>query len=348
MKKVFQISVDKPLVSIIVPVYNAEHFLETCIESIIAQTYKHIEVIFVNDGSTDRSKRIIERYINVHPFRLINQENKGAASARNRGLEAAKGSYIQFVDADDLIKHDAIEKHVQKMEHADLVISGYETIHETYMPTVAGLYDKADFLTHFGELFQKIIILSPCNKMYRKDIIETNGIKFCEEMVLGEDLLFNLAYLAHCKSIYLLQEPLYFYRTNKNSLTHSYQNDLFERQKVLFQAVRKFLRKENALTNKNRQQIETIYANALLHAATNLFHKQNPYTVKQRFQKLITIMNDEETKNQLPYFTDSKQAKLFSRLIEQERHLSAFIFFQIKEFLRSHFHPIFQFLRKLN
>jgi len=121
----------KPLVSIIVPVYNAERYLEDCIESLIGQTYRDIEIILVDDGSTDGSKKICERYaVSDSRIKLIHKRNDGAGSARNTGLAASKGEYIYFCDSDDTIRPETIERSVDAAvsEDADLVMFGAETV----------------------------------------------------------------------------------------------------------------------------------------------------------------------------------------------------------------------------
>lgn len=337
------------LVTIIVPIFNAGNYLEDCIESVLQQTYENIEIILVNDGSTDRSGDMIENYaLKDKRIRTIHQANKGVAAARNRGIEAAKGTYIQFVDADDSIKEDTVEKLVQQMEQVDLVICGYETKTNIFIPPVHGLFKKKELLTYFGELCKQIIIHSPCNKMYRFDLIHQHKIRFLEHMLIGEDLLFNLNYLTNCQTIYLLQESLYHYRTNETSITNSYQPDMFAQQKILYNEVILFLKNENRYTNKNKEQIKTIFANALLHATTNLFHSDSPFTVKQRFRHLKMIMNDEKVRHLLAYFTETKQAKLFSYLVKQKAYITTYFIFLVKEFIRKNFQPLFHFLRRLN
>lgn len=120
----------KNLVSVIVPVYNAEHFIEKCIHSILNQSYKNIELILVNDGSTDNSVKICDSFAKIdNRIKLIHQANSGPSVARNNGIYNAKGKYIQFIDADDYIEENMIETLVNEMEKGlDIVICGYKRI----------------------------------------------------------------------------------------------------------------------------------------------------------------------------------------------------------------------------
>ena len=111
------------LISVIVPVYNVEEYLDECLESIKRQTYKNIEVILVNDGSTDNSQEICERYCQQDPrFHLINQENRGLSGARNRGIQESTAEFITFVDSDDIIKDDMLYQLIEKMDSEDIDI----------------------------------------------------------------------------------------------------------------------------------------------------------------------------------------------------------------------------------
>ena len=127
------------MISVIVPVYNVEEYLEQCLDSIQCQTYTDIEVILVNDGSTDRSKEICERYCKKDSrFKLVNQENKGLSGARNRGMSESKGEFISFVDSDDVIKEDMLEQLMKQMTSEDIdIVECWNTNdkHELYLPS---------------------------------------------------------------------------------------------------------------------------------------------------------------------------------------------------------------------
>ena len=121
----------KNLVSIIIPVYNTEAYLGYCLNSVVSQTYRQIEVILVNDGSTDDSLTICHNYANIdNRISIISIENSGVSNARNVGLEAAKGEFVQFVDSDDVMRTDMVERFVQYMEvyQVDMAICGFEKI----------------------------------------------------------------------------------------------------------------------------------------------------------------------------------------------------------------------------
>ncbi len=211
------------LVSIVVPVYNVERFLRTCLDSIIGQTYSKLEIILVDDGSTDSSLNICHEYekkdYRVHVF---HQENRGCASARNFGLEHAGGEYISFFDSDDVMHSGMIENMVAVMENenADMVFGNYNVISEdgAFLRTVQvnSLYETD------SPLFTQCSIEPfPGNKLYRLSILKKIGITW-KKVSMGEDLTFYLCALLGCKKISRIDRPLFAYRIVNNSLSRKY------------------------------------------------------------------------------------------------------------------------------
>lgn len=338
-------------VSIVVPVYNAAAYLETCITSILKQTYKNIEVILVNDGSTDKSGEICDQYAKIDPrITAIHQQNAGPAAARNKGIEKASGTYLQFVDADDWMKQTMTNDLVTALENheADLVICGYESGKQIYVPSITGFFDKDVFLNYIGLLYKQIILPSPCNKMYRLERLKNNEIRFHENHSYGEDLLFNLHYIENSMSFYLLPENLYGYRQNSDSLTNSYMENMFEKQEKLYSKVKSFLEKNNRWSGENITHIETIFANGMIHAVTNLFHQGSPLSMKDQKRQLKILFNHSRVIKQIPYFNDSIQAKIVGFFIRKKAYRNALLFFKIKEFMRNKCRRVFLLLQRMN
>lgn len=233
----------KPKVSIIVPVYNAEQYLNACIDSILMQDYKNIELILINDGSRDTSGVICEQYAKDDPRVVYQyQDNAGVSEARNHGLDIASGTYIAFVDSDDQLKQRAISVCVQTMENtqADLCICGYDVVTANQTTpcliaeeTVVGTECIAEyFSTHFLEA----IASSVWGKLYKREMINH---RFDRSVTMGEDLLFNLEYVRRTQKVQAITESFYLYnRQNVNSLVNNYKlshypQDLFVTQKWL-------------------------------------------------------------------------------------------------------------------
>lgn len=205
------------LISVIVPVYNVELYLEQCLNSIINQTYKNLEIILVNDGSTDNSGVICDLYANIdNRIIVIHKDNGGVSSARNVGLNVAKGNFIGFVDPDDWIADDMYEKlylNIQKF-NANVAVCKLEKIidrenwiigNNSSEVLILNAVDSMYFMLNFREGYS----CGPCNKLYRKSLLEN----FNEEFSNGEDLLFNfnIFFDQNNSTVFLKEEKYYYY-----------------------------------------------------------------------------------------------------------------------------------------
>lgn len=222
-------------VSVIVPVYRAERSIQRCIESLLTQTYKNIEVILVDDGSPDNSGKICDQYTNDGRVKVIHEKNKGVSHARNIGLDNATGTYITFCDADDYYSPDHIEKSLQAAiaNKSDITISGY------YIEI-----DKGKFISSVNESSRMVSsdeVIEHCtidnefggfcwNKLYRSDLVK--GIKFPEDMAMLEDTYFLFSALKRAKNMYYLASPLYYYCNNRESAVRNVDN-LFSEKNTL-------------------------------------------------------------------------------------------------------------------
>ena len=210
---------NKPLISIIVPVYNVEQYLRQCIESIIRQIYKNLEIILIDDGSTDNSGKICDEYaLKDDRIIIIHKQNGGVSSARNAGLKIAKGDYIGFVDGDDYIRNDMYEElyNTAIKTNTELVVCNYLKGNENNWIT-NNVFPLQQILT-IKEAFQYLYKCeSIYTKMFKKNII--NNIFFDENIVYGEDRLFYIEAYKKIDKIGCLPSAKYFYRTNPNSST---------------------------------------------------------------------------------------------------------------------------------
>lgn len=208
-----------PLISIIVPTYNVEKYIRTCIESILDQTYRNIEVIIVNDGSTDQSLAVISDLIcSHHNIKVINQKNQGVSVARNTGIDAATGKYIAFVDADDKIKPDFVSSLYQIADKtgADIVRGSFRDFNgnipkgwvpDFNVPTNCGTIVLDQFLS-------SNISFVVWSSIYRLDFINSNHIRFTPG-ILFEDADFTIRAYMLAKLVATSPEPNYAYRINR-------------------------------------------------------------------------------------------------------------------------------------
>lgn len=217
----------EPLVSMIIPVYNAAPYLAACLESVRRQRYQELEILLVNDGSSDASLHICEMYARVDPrIRIVDKPNGGVSSSRNLAIEQAQGEYLQFVDSDDWLDVNATRLLVERAleTEADLVISHFCRVSGDKI-TVSG------FLTQYSVMnqreFARRLMEEPAsfyygvmwNKLYRRALIAEHGIRCSEELRWSEDFLFNLEYIRYAERFAALETPIYYYRKNDTSIT---------------------------------------------------------------------------------------------------------------------------------
>lgn len=262
------------MVSLIVPVYNSETVITRCVESILGQTYADIEVLLLDDGSTDNSLNICRVFEKQDTrVRVYTHENRGASFTRTWGITLARGEYIQFVDSDDYIAPIMVEKLVEKIqsEDTDLVICGcteYHPDHEyTILPDIEGKIQVKDLPSAYPSLFEKSILNSPCNKLYKRQYIRSY---FPEDLSLGEDLLFNLEYIRQIETIYFLKESLYYYIIRQNSLNRKYRRDSIEIAERLYTENMRFC-EEFHMGERAVIHISTIFIKFLSYGLSDLY-----------------------------------------------------------------------------
>lgn len=233
-----------PLISVIIPVYNVEKYLMDCLDSIIAQDYTPLEVILVNDGSTDSSGEICRTYRARHSnIKYIEQANGGVSKARNRGIEEASGAYLAFIDSDDSVGREYFQKLyccIEK-ENADLCLGSISDSNGCKMHMNSTVVDFTSNQTEdFYELNTRFLLYGPVAKLYKTSIIEQNKIRFPEDMSYGEDLVFNCRYLSVCNRIVYENSVSYFYcRDNQQSLSQKFRPDRFDNELLLYEELKK-------------------------------------------------------------------------------------------------------------
>lgn len=210
------------LISIIIPVYNVEQYIERCIDSVLLQTYKNLEIILIDDGSTDKSSKICDEYAKKDSrIKVIHKENGGVSSARNAGLDVATGEYIGFVDSDDYIDSNMYECLINSITNnkCDIVICGFHEVFggvikdvaicesETSISVREGIVKLIEDDTYKGYLW---------NRLYKRELFD--GVKF-PEMIVLEDMYVNHLVFEKSKKIHLLDKTLYSYIRRENSVT---------------------------------------------------------------------------------------------------------------------------------
>lgn len=282
-----------PLLSIIVPIYNVELYLQQCVDSILRQTFEDFELILVNDGSTDNSPNICDDYA-TRDARIIvvHKENGGLVSARKAGLSIAKGKYIGYVDSDDWIEADMYQALCDAAQafNVDIVICD---IIENYLDyevrstqiVKPGLYRKDrmikevyPMMLYAGRYYQFGLFPSVSNKIFKKSLLEKFQFRVDDQIRMGEDVACTYPSLLNAKSIYLLDKQyLYHYRKNPSSMTASYDQKFFEKILVLYKHLRGL---SPAPYFANQLQYYLTYL--VIAGVHNEFHRENKKSLREK------------------------------------------------------------------
>lgn len=255
-------------VSIIVPVFNVEDYLEECIRSLLDQSYKNIEIILINDGSTDHSSLICNNLKEIdNRIILINQKNLGVSSARNVGLSIASGEYILFVDSDDIVHCDYVKKMVNSINNIDMVICGYVEKYkilsiphkvvenEMIINNISAISKMFDREYYGGYLW---------NKLFKKSIIDCNNITFDSNIHMCEDLLFVSKYLCKCTNIIVIPDLLYNYRMRESSAVWNKNSNKYESLFISYNKLYKlFVNNNISLDYLKYEILNSVYSNNL-------------------------------------------------------------------------------------
>lgn len=244
--------IEKPLISVIVPVYNVENYMRQCIDSLLNQTLSNIEIILVDDGATDTSPKICDEYARRYScIKVIHKLNGGLGSARNAGMKEARGKYIGFVDSDDYVSVkmyeillDLAETNKADCAYCEFTRFWNDTVDVAKQPEkTIRIYSGKEILDSY--LLDRVGC-SPSEKedcsygasvnlgLFRSDVIQRSKVEFVSEReFIAEDMIFDIDFIPYCKKIVHTNEALYFYRFNPDSLTTRYVPDRFERNVAL-------------------------------------------------------------------------------------------------------------------
>lgn len=313
-------------ISIIIPVYNAELYLEKCLNSLKEQTFSAFEVLCINDGSTDQSKKIIDSFAERDArFKLIEQENQGASAARNAGLKLAQGEYIMFLDSDDWYEPETCEKAYEAITSENADVALFSAIWEYTNNSVVNhaLEDKYMVLEgeecidlrrkmfglvgkELGEITKFDYLSLLYLKIYRRKIIEKNGLQVPDIKKTGsfEDGLFNIYYFKHVEKAVYTGLPLYHYRKdNDMSITSRYNPKLVEQWKYLFATMKEIVLQEN-LSEKYKEALNNRIAFSIVGIGSNCINAPMKKTLKQK--QIKEWLRGEEYKKAIKSFAISK------------------------------------------
>lgn len=311
-------------VSIIVPVYNVEKYVRRCLESLINQTYKNIEVVIINDDSPDNSRKICNEYAKKDSrVKLIDKSNQGLGLARNTGLKNITGDYVLFVDSDDYVEKNLVEitLNLIKQNDCDFVRfhnfredlnSGDKKIRKSSLKE--GLYTKEDIKKNIlfpiigvlpNETNENFVGMSVWRNLYKTSIIKENNLKFVSEReFISEDVIFNINYFSLCNKAYVINTPLYHYIVNDSSLTSKYNPNRFNKEVIMYKEVLKILEEKNICDDYKLREQRTFLDR------TRMCIKQEILRDKIKITKIkknvLKIINNKELRSVLESYPISK------------------------------------------
>lgn len=319
---------NSPKISIIVPVYNLELYLENCIRSILSQTFTNFELLLINDGSTDGSGEICDKYQLLDSRVLvIHKKNAGVSEARNTGIRTARGTYIMFCDGDDCVESDWCQSLFDMIEENPLGYClcnmGYIFIKDNFKEV---RYQDTSQLTRnmlpsdYYILYKSGLTGSACNKIYLRSTIIQKKIFFSSSLSIGEDAVFNTVYFQTCNSIKYVDKPLYLYFHRENSASHSYVPRIMEQSLTIFTA--------------RLPYIDDIYLAAycrtwlfrFIQELKGIFDKRNPMTLWQRLKYNQRMICTSEFQYCISHADCSAENPFYIRLLKSKNYYLVWLF----------------------
>lgn len=333
----------KILISVVIPIYNSEKFLSRAIESVVNQTYENIEIILINDGSTDNSLEVCKEYEEKDKrIKVINKKNSGVSDTRNYGIENSTGQYIMFMDSDDYIDKDMIKDMTDKIdEKTELVISGIKMkyvenekiVKEKEYTLKDNVYNVNQFLNAMLLDFELICFCGPCCKLYKRDNLINNKIRFSKDLTMGEDTWYNLDYIDICNGDIVTLSNIYYnyMRENKESLFSKYYIDYIKTTEKVYNKFLNILRKK---ANKQTvERYEKMYVINLIYANSINFKYRTD--LKKKLSDLKYSLNNEVIKNNIKSIkADNIKEKIFIFLIKNKLKILLYLFFEINNIRR--------------
>lgn len=326
------------LVSVIIPLFNGQHTILKCLDSLKSQTYKNIEVLIVNDGSTDCSAELVENYIRnnkLERWQLYSVTNSGAAKARNFGISMTTGTYVCFVDADDYVESGYVEEMLSAMQdsQSDLCISGYKRVsykngkaESTENCMIPDRFYSFDSALKFDEMLFINGFMHPCwGKLYKTKLIKDNQIIFPDQS-LSEDTVFNLEYLQCVRSIKTINYLSYYYIVNMDSvsLSKSFPVNIFDIYIKIHRGYVTFFEDHNLDIEIVERMMYAQYYSAVNKA---LFNTKLSYIEKKKI--LDSALCNQEVRNAFQRKQTNKTVTIINSLVLRGAYKTAKLVLQL-------------------
>lgn len=332
----------QPKVSIIIPAYNCDKYIGKCIESVKNQTYENIEIVIINDGSTDKTKEVISSYISKDSRIIyIEQKNSGPSTARNNGIDKSTGDYIVFIDSDDTVAINYVDRLLKVMlsEKNDITCCGYRDI------SIYGNIDCSDFIYETNDIKKQDFLYKVCqgtggvlwSKIFKKEIINKNNIRMNKDIFMCEDLIFVLQYGSYCNNFGYVDEYLYNYnRLNDYSISSNISKTYLHNYIEVCKDIEKLL----LVNSFEKEVVDGIIANRIQSAITTIIDSEVKSINSKGFRKVCNniknIISEEYIELYKSSFkTDNKLNKPYILFIKNNKIYSCIAYSFILNLLRN-------------
>ncbi|MBR3780684.1 MAG: glycosyltransferase family 2 protein [Clostridia bacterium] len=339
--------------SILVPVYNVEKYLEQCVESLLNQTFKgEYEIILVDDGSTDSSCKICDEYQKNNPdkIKVVHKKNEGLVSARQVGIENAKGEYSLFVDSDDYVENNLLEtvnECINRNDNTDMVIysfryysSGKTTERKTTLTTNETVFTKDNKKELYEALISTTFITSLWTKALKTEILKNDPTDYSlyYDKNMAEDWFRSIHLLTDAKKIVYINEPLYNYRTNEESISRSFRPETIEKKNILYVYDRfmEYLPKWDMDTEEYRQKLNARWLNETIYTFSIYYENVEKSERNAVLNYDWNSMLPEGVKNGISNPHENKTSRKLYALIAEKKFLNLKLHFAYKNIYKNY------------
>ncbi len=293
-----------PKISVIIPVYNVEKYLERCINSVRNQTMTDWQILLVDDGSDDNSPKLCDEYAKADPrIHVCHKKNGGASSARNTGIDMAEGEYLCFLDSDDTLYDYSLEKLVSaaEKENADIVFGGYNIKNDIYC--IDYVCEKEQLIKLYFELIGKKIYYASWAKLFKRNIIIDNNIRFNPEQKCNEDYTFNCIFCKYVQRAAFIRDVIYWYNLeNETSITKTFYMDYYRYLIMGYEAIYEWIQAVGADESLAKDRAKKIISACILNYSTRVSIQETAEYVKKSFE----LVNEIYTYPPSEYFSNAK------------------------------------------
>lgn len=334
-----------PKFSIIIPVYNAEKYLPNCMESLLKQSYQEFEVLLINDGSTDQSGVICDKYgMSDKRVKVFHTPNQGAGQARNVGLDSVTGEYVLFVDSDDWLEIESLSIYVKSIESYDWLIGCSHNCYfkgdsmesmkiDYYYP--ASRYDsRQDICEMYVDIAVNGVSHAPHNKVYKRDIIEKYKLRFPNRPKY-EDLAFNNAYVDKINSLVIINDHTYNYRvSNLEGVAQKLPTNMFDIFTDVNNELIQLLKNWKVWNERSEHLLQSKYITDVASCINNTYNPNLTYTFESRYTYIKAILEHEKVQQSCKHVDSSKFVNVIAGLMSIKSTLLIMFCYRLKTTIR--------------